>query len=787
MQISYKWLERYVDLEGITSEQIAQKLTAAAYEVEEVRSLGAGMEKVVVGEVLSKTKHPDADKLSVLKVKISETETPLEIVCGAPNVAVGQKVAVALVGAELPCGLLIAERKVRGIKSNGMVCAEDELGLGKDHAGIMVLDKDLSIGTPLAQALGLDDTIFSIDVLPNRAHDSLCHYGVAREVATLFDLTLKELPAPEFAKADNGAELKVEIQDTERCPRYAAALLKDVKITESPQAIQQLLRAVGLRPINNLVDITNFLMFSFGSPLHAFDADKLQGKIVVRLARAGEKILALDGETYELNEDDLVICDEAKPIAIAGVMGGLETAVSDATRRVIFEAANFSPDGIRKTAQRLKISSDAAYRFERGVDPNLAGLALREAIELTETWAGAKMANEIVDHYPAPTAPRTLSFDLKKVKNLLGLEISQTEIQADLKKLGFGVKVQDEKMQVEIPTWRLDVAGINDVIEEIARINGYEKIAPTPALVEMRRQAQSPAWNFLRENKTKLVGLGFMEVYNTSFVSEEEIADLGRQIKPLALKNYLSEEEKFFRTSLVSKLLKNVSENAKYSSTVNLFEIGKVVEMSAEGEIVEKRKLGIITYLKNSSERFSVGKGKLAMFLEIINVPAPQFSPAVEPAAFWHNGRTAEIKSGEISLGQAGEIHPRLLEKYEIPGRVFCADLDFEALLKVAFKTETYEPINRFPSSEFDLAVIIASETSWAEIYQAIEDLKIDHLVGVEPFDVYRGEEIVADKKSVAFKVICQAEDRTLTDREVKKVMDRIIKALEKLGGEIRQ
>lgn len=789
MQISYKWLGCYVDLKGITPRQIAEKLTASAYEVEEVKELGAGLEKVVVGEVLRQTKHPDADKLSLLEVKISESEEALSIVCGAPNVAAGQKVAVALVGATLPGGLAIAERTVRGAKSCGMVCAEDELGLGKNHEGILVLDDDLKVGTPLSEALGLDDTIFSIDILPNRAHDSLCHYGVAREVAALFDLKLKPFPSVAAKKNESSGELQVEVKNLERCPRYAAALLTGVQVKESPAAIQQLLRAVGLRPINNLVDITNFVMFTLGSPLHAFDADKLQGEIVVRLAEAGETLVALDGENYELTREDLVICDARGPIAIAGVMGGLETAVSKNTRRVIFEAANFAPAGIRKTAQRLKLASDSSYRFERGLDPNLAGPALQAAIHFTQEWAGAGSEMKMVDHYPAPLSVRRVSFKVSRIERLLGLEISRRDIKNSLEKLDFGVAFNADELQVEIPTLRLDVEQVNDVIEEIARVVGYEKISSRPALVEMRRHTQNSAWSGVRKARGALVGLGFTETYNASFVSAAEHRDFSLQALPIKLKNYLSEEEKFFRVSLVPKLLNNISENAKYFSEVDLFEIGKVAEVFEEGKILETRRLGMIIYARGAAEKFAEGKGRLENFLALMDIRHPEFvvAHAAKLPVFWHSGRTAEVKANGKTLGWAGEIKPHLLEQYTIPGRVFCADLDFATLLSVMQKTESYNPINRFPSGEFDLAVLFKRDVTWGEIKKLIWDLKNPHIISVTPFDIYEGEELGEDKKSVAFKVVCQAPDRTLGESEIKRAMQEIIAALEKAGGEIRQ
>ena len=789
MKISYKWLQDFVAIDK-TPEELAELLTRHSFEVENIIKLGEGLDNVVVGEVVFKEKHPDADKLSVTKVKISESEI-LDIVCGAPNVEVGQKVAVALVGAELPNGMKIEERKVRGEKSCGMICAEDELGLGKSHDGIMVLSADLKIGTPIKEALKLDDTVFEVDILPNRAHDCLCHLGVARETAALTGQELKRFSTKcLIEKKNKNAVLEVEVLEKELCRRYSAVVVNDVTVKESPDSIKARLESVELRPINNIVDITNYIMFSFGQPMHAFDADKLNGKIVVRLAQKGEKILALDDKEYELTENDLVICDAEKPIAVAGVIGGKETSVTESTKNIIFESANFFGTGVRKTAQRLKVFTDSSHRFEREIDPEITMMCLQEAVKLATENAGGKINEDLIDVYSEPRKEKEIEFDYNRVENLLGIKIEKEKALAILNSLELRATSEGEKIKVTVPTFRIDIEKVNDVIEEIARIYGYDNIGAQSAQVEMKQVCQDLMWKMEREVNSVWKGLGFFEVYNYSLIGEKdiEIFDLGSD-GCLELKNYLSEDAKFFRTSLLPRLLKNVEENLKYRDDVRIFESGRVAFKQEGGLPLEKKYLsGVLSSRKIDKEKlFTVGKGRVEAFLENLGFENVTYEAMSEEGKLWHGGQSAIIIIDGKPVGKMGVVHPQILSKLDMEVRVFGFEIDEEKLVSLQKDGRVFKGINKLPESEFDLAVVVDKSLEWQKIANSVFSLGDKNITKVVPFDVYEGENVGVDKKSVAFKVVCQAEDRTLGDGEIKAIMDRIIGVVGKIGGEIRK
>lgn len=787
MLISYKWLKDFVDIDK-TPAEIAELITMHSFEVESLTELGKGLEKVVVGQVLSVAKHPDADKLSVTRVKVAQGEE-LDIVCGAPNVAMGQKVAVALVGASLPSGMRIEERKVRGEKSCGMICAEDELGLGKDHAGIMVLDDALIVGTPLVAALDLDDAIIDINILPNRAHDCLCHYGVAREVAALTGKPLKRLKAGgPVEPRDKNESLEVEVRDKDLCLRYTAALVEGVEVKESPENIRKKLQSVGLRPVNNIVDITNFIMFAYGQPLHAFDADKIRGKIVVRRAAAGERLLALDDKEYELTENDLVIADAQKPIAIAGVIGGKASAVSASTKRVVFESANFYAVGIRKTAQRLKAFTDASYRFERSIDPELTAPALRQALEMAAVAAGGKVGGPLLDIYPAPRAPRSIEFAYERVRQLLGIEIPAEKALSILGSLELEATLENGRLKVAVPSFRLDIEKANDVIEEIGRINGYLNVPVIPAEVEMREVRQDALWQLERRIREIWKGLGFFEECNYSLLSEKDIKDFCLAGEHVELKNYLSEEHKLFRTSMIPRLIKSAEENLKHRDEIRIFESGHVA-FPMKGQLpMEKRHLGGVFVPAAADDKlFYAGKGMLESFLESLGIPGASFRTLEGDKAFWHQGRSAEILVKDRLLGRLGEVHPQVLQKAGVGQRAFAFEIDEEELAECLPEADKFREINRLPQSEFDLAVVVDEGTEWQAIADSVAGLGDASIRSVRPFDVYAGENIASGKKSIAFRVVCQAADKTLSDEEIKATRERIVGALAALGAEIRQ
>ncbi|MCK4919182.1 MAG: phenylalanine--tRNA ligase subunit beta [Candidatus Pacebacteria bacterium] len=788
MKISYKWLEEYVDI-NVTPEKLAELLTMHCFEVENIIYQGKGLEDVVVGEVLEKEKHPDADKLSVVKVKISDNEIS-EIVCGAPNIAIGQKVLVAKLGAEIPCGLKIEKRKVRGVESSGMVCAEDELGLGENHEGIMVLDEKSKVGTLAQDILGLDDVIFEIDILPNRAHDCLSHLGVAREVAVLLESKIKNQKSNMDLRISNSSkELEVKIKNEELCRRYSAVIINSVKIKESPSWLKNRLESCDIRSINNIVDITNFVMLSIGQPMHAFDADKLNGKIIVRNAKKGEKIVALDENKYELTENDLVIADEKNPIAIAGVMGGLETAVDENTKNIIFEAANFQGTNIRKTSSRLKLSSESSYRFEREIDPEIITSAIEMAVNLTKELSSGDIKDSVTDIYPSPEKRRNIKFNFSRIENLLGIEIEKEKVFSILISLGFEVSQNDDEIEVLVPTFRRDVEKANDIIEEIGRINGYEMIEEVFANVPMKSVIQDKTLLMEKDIRKTLEGLGFFEVYNYSFLGEKEISGVQLKIEDhLELQNPLSEEFMFMRTSLLPDLLNNTRDNLKHRDSFKLFELGRIYLKNSKDNVDERKILSGIMVSKNQKETlFYDAKEQLELILEKIGVERLSYRKIENPESFWHKGRSAEILSKKKVIGKIGEIHPIVLNNFDLTSKVIYFEIYIEELVSFYGEIKKYQKINKFPEVELDLSVVFNESVQWGEIKKAINSTSNNLIQGIEPFDIYRGENLGENKKSIAFRISYQAEDRTLTDEEVKTIQDEIIIKLEKLGGEVRK
>ncbi|MEA1937242.1 MAG: phenylalanine--tRNA ligase subunit beta [Patescibacteria group bacterium] len=809
MKISYNWLKEFVDI-NISPEDLAELLTMHSFEVENIIYQGKELDNVVVGEILEVKKHPDADRLNLVKVDVGNfgglassveakhsKSTILDIVCGAPNVEVGQKVAVASIGAELPGGFKIEKRKVRGVESCGMICAEDELGMGENHEGIMVLDKDSKIGTPLKKALNLDDVIFEIDILPNRAHDCLCHLGVAREVAAILKLKIKNLKLNENWKLEIGncPNLDIKIENKDLCRRYSAVVVKNIEIKDSPVWLKSKLESCGVRSINNIVDITNFVMLAFGQPMHAFDMDKLgarynnQTKIIIRRAKNGEKILALDENEYELNENDLVIADENKPIAIAGVMGGMDTAVDENTKNIIFEAANFDCTNIRKTAQRLKLSSESSYRFEREIDPEMTILAMVEATGMAKDLANGKVEENITDIYDSPMQKKEIEFEFKRIKNLLGVEVGEKEVVRILKALDFEVEMDDEIIKVKVPTYRIDIEMTNDIIEEIGRIYGYKNISEVAGKVEMKSVACDRILSLEKDIRIISEGLGFCEIYNYSFVSEKDLSDIGFKIEDyLELQNPLSEEHKFMRMSILPYLLKNVEKNLKYQDNFALFEIGRVYLKNDNKLPDEKRIFAGVMVDKNAKDTlFYELKGRMEILLSKLEINEVNFQEAKSAEHFWHKGRSAEIVYKNKIIGKIGEIHPTVSDAFGVETRVSYFEIYEESLLEFYSKEKDFQKINKFPAVELDLSVIFDEDVKWGDIKKAVFATGGKLVKSVVPFDIYRRKEIGEDKKSVAFRISYQAEDRTLKDEEVGIAQEKVIEELGKMGGEVRK
>ncbi|HCP08481.1 MAG TPA: phenylalanine--tRNA ligase subunit beta [Candidatus Moranbacteria bacterium] len=792
MKYSYNWLK---ELSGTkkTPEQLVELLTMKAFEVEGIGKVGEGLEGVVVGKILDIQKHPNADKLQLTKVDIDGKK--LDIVCGAHNIKVGDKVPVATVGTKLPNGLEIKPAEIRGEKSEGMLCAEDELGLGNDHGGILILDEDAKLGNEVSEELKLEDNIFEIKVLPDRAHDALSHVGMAREICALegrtFKYDSKKLPSKK------GKKLTVEIKDKNLCPRYMGAIIENITVQDSPAWAKNMLKKLGLKPINNVVDATNYVMLELGQPLHAFDASQIanresQIEIIVRRAKDGEEIKILDGSIKKLTKDDLVIADHKKALAIAGVMGGEGSGITAETKTVIMEAANFAAASIRKTKTRLNLQTDAAYRFEKDIDPNLAELAMARVLEIIKMFGGETV--ELSDVYPKEVAPWKIKLDLDYINNLLGEKIEKKAVSKILESLGLRVAGYGSQITVTVPTFRIDLKTQEDLIEEIGRVYGYEKIAAVAPKADIQVAPANEKRSFERQVKNILVGNGFSEVYSYSFYSAQDagLAQFGT-IKHLELQNPMNPEQALMRVSLIPNMLKNIRENLKNFKDFRIFESGRVYWSNGSVLPRERRMIvgAVVLEKDKKAENFYAIKGYVDNILNRLGIENQYYddfdaTPVETFDSLWHAGRRGEIKIdgpayAEASAGKhdhpigfLGEINPIVLVDFDIHKRVAMFEFDLDALQRDVKIEKEYKAIRKFPTSTRDLSMIAAEKIKVSDIQKNIKKAGEKLILDVQLFDVFEKD----GKTSFAFHIEFGA-DRTLESKEVDETMQKIISALE--------
>lgn len=814
MLISYNWLKKYVELSNSTTpEEVGEKLKASTVEIEKVDKQGTGLVGIVVGLIEVADKHPNADKLKVCTVDVGNEK--LQIVCGGSNVAAGMKVAVAKLGAKVRWhgegDLVVMEpAKIRGIESSGMICASTEIGLGemfplKEEKEIVDLSSlSAAPGTELSRALGLDDAVLEIDnkSLSHRP-DLWGHYGIAREVSALFNRNLKNYELVKIKEA-KGERVAVEVKDAKLCPRYMAAKISGVKIAESPEWMKKMLIAVGLRPINNIVDITNFVMLDLGQPMHAFDARQIKNKIIVRPARDQEKFVTLDEKEHTLNSGDVVIADEEKAVALAGVMGGLQSGIADDTTDIIFESANFNPTNIRKTSNRLGLRTDSAVRFEKSLDPNWCEIALKKAVALTlELCPGATVGKVTdVSGFVLPVGP--IEMPVNVFRNKLGVIVPDKQIIEILTRLGFEVKnKKSEFLTVKIPTWRAtkDVALVEDVVEEVARIFGYDNIPSTlptfsivPPEVNKVRRLERAVKNILVKE------LNYIETYNYSFVSANQVEKLGDNLKDyIELDNPLSKEKPFLRRNLLPNLLENVQKNIEINPELKIFEVGKVFVEGEAGmrtransdELLPKQSVWLTAMCVNKKDDtpfWTIRRAveKIFFGLNLVWKPA-----AEEKVANWaHSSRAMAIMVGDKKVGVAYELHPEIEQKVGLENRVGILEIDLDDLNEVIEKIQpeaAYEPVSIYPEISRDLAFTVKKEVTNEEVIRILS--KLDPLLKkAELFDVYEGKNIDTTKKSVAYHLVYATAERTLTTEEVDKIQEKVVKTLEnKLGAEVRK
>ncbi|NWF94166.1 MAG: phenylalanine--tRNA ligase subunit beta [Syntrophaceae bacterium] len=802
MKVSLSWLRDYVDIQMGVKELI-ELLTMGGLEVEQAVSAGEGFEKIVVAEIDSIRAHPNADRLSLVQVRTGRER--FSIVCGATNISEGQKVPLALVGARLPNGLEIKRSRIRGETSEGMLCSEAELGLGSDATGIMILPSDLPLGADLGEALGLKDTVLDISVTPNRP-DCLCIIGVAREIAAL---THQRMRYPHLRLTEEGQEIhqktSVTILDPDLCPRYVARMVEGVKIGPSPLWMKNRLEKVGIRSINNVVDVTNFVMMEYGQPLHAFDFNLLEeGRIVVRRAQKGEVFVTLDGVKRILDEEMLMICDGVKPVAIAGVMGGLNSEIKEETQTVLLESAYFNPIGNRRTSKRLGLETEAAYRFGRGVDYGGCVSAANRAAQLIQEVAGGRVVEGVIDAYPSPLQPIPIRLSVRKVSQILGTEISGEEIKTYLRDLELNVRDEGEDiLSVTPPSFRGDLEREIDLIEEVARIHGYEKVPLTlpkgPPSSEERNRV------FLLERKAMevLVHHGYHEVITYSFTSPACLDSVGlnsdgERRRHLRILNPLTEEMSVMRTSLIPGLLETARYNlSRKNQNLRIFELKKVF-FPVEGERLPRE----VKYLAGLgmglsrdphwafSQRaidFYDVKGCVEDLLEALRIKDGRFERA-EDVPYLHPGKASRIRCGKEVLGVLGEVHPQVLGRYEIHGKAYLFEIDFERMVKRAGEEKRFRPLPRFPAVYRDLSLVVDESLEVEKVAEAIWSLHLPFIDEVNLFDVYQGTPIPEGKKGVSYRIRYQANDRTLTDEEVNRDHEKVISRLREIFQvELRQ
>jgi phenylalanyl-tRNA synthetase beta chain len=804
VRVSLKWLRDFVDID-LSPEELAERLTLAGLAVESVEYPGRDISKVYTGLVVKKEPHPNADRLVICQVSLGTGE-PLQIVTGAPNVEEGAVVALAVEGARLAGGTVIKKARFRGVESWGMLCSWQELGfeakfIPPDQAhGIMVLPPGTPVGADVKPLLGLDDVILDLEITPNRG-DCLSILGVAREVAAILNEPLR-FSAPEVQETKEGIAgiVRVDIFDPDLCPRYVARLFTNIKVAPSPLWVQERLRAAGIRPISNVVDITNYVMVELGQPLHAFDYDTLEERrIIVRRAREGETIVSLDGVTRELTPEMLVIADAQRPVAIAGVMGGLKTEVTEKTVNILLESACFSPVSVRRTSRALGLRSEASARFERGIDLEGCLTAANRAAQLLFQLGAGEAVAGAVDNYPACRPPVKIFLRPERVNYVLGTALAAEEIAGTLARLHFQVSQAEGGLTVHVPSYRNDVRREIDLVEEVARLHGYNKIPGTlPSGVSTlgyRRRERMLA----EQVKDILTACGLTEVVTFSFTSPA-VFDLfqlpaGSPLrKAVLLRNPLSEEHSILRTWLLPGLVDVLRRN--YNRRVAsgaVFELGRVFHPRPEG-LPEERlvlaaagmgELGGSWNLAGLPVDFYFLKGAWEVLFTRLGIKYTIEPEEGHPA--FHPGRTARILSGAEELGVIGELHPAVLEKLELPVRVVAAELDFVKMAAAASTEKKYVPLPRFPAVQRDLAVVAAKEVPVQEIVRIIRAAGTELLQSLSLFDVYEGVQVKKGFRSLAFSLKFQAADRTLTVEEVSALIEKITGALSReAGAEIR-
>lgn len=784
MKLPMSWLSDYMDAEGITPKEYADRLTMTGSKVEGVENLGSEIDKVVAGRVLTCEDHPDSDHLHVCTVDAGTGEE-LQIVCGAPNVKAGITVPVALHGSTLPGGVKIKKGKLRGVVSNGMICSHDELGISEGllgyepEYGILILPDDIKPGTDIKDVFGLNENVVEFEITSNRP-DCFSIIGLARESALTFGREFS-VPKPEFTEAqDNIADhLSVEVLDKDKCLRYCARMVKNVKIGPSPAWMRERLHACGVRSINNIVDITNYVLLEYGQPMHAFDLRDLEdNKIIVRRAAGGEVIKTLDEQDRKLTNDDLVIADGKRAVAIAGVMGGFNSEVKDDTATVIFESATFDAASVRLTAQRVGLRTEASSRYEKGLDYNNTVPAVERACQLVEQLGCGEVCSGMLDVVGNVKERITIPFRPDKINKFLGTDIDESEMLRYFKALGIEV----DNMTLIPPTFRPDLEGEADIAEEVARFHGYDKIPTTLLSGEATCGGKTPEQKLADKIGELLCAQGMNEIYTMTFISPSNFDKIGLSAdSPLRntvkIKNPLGEDTSVMRTSTIPSMLDILSRNYNYrNASARLFEQGKIF-LPKEGEKLPDEPVVVTLGMYGADEDFFTLKGVVEELLGQLHINNASFT-AVKDNPTYHPGRAAKVTANGTELGIIGQIHPSVSKKYGIDVPCYAAELSFDALKAAIDYDIKYSPLPKFPAVTRDIAMLVDRETPVAEIEAVIRKSAGKLLEDIKLFDVYEGEQIPESKKSVAYSAVFRAADRSLTGDEVQEVFDKVLKNL---------
>ena len=799
MLISLNWLKKYVDLEGIETNEMENALTMIGQEVEKIEIKGENLDKVITAQILEKEMHPDSDHLTVCKVDTG-TEV-LQVICGAPNHKAGDKVALAQIGARLTPEFIIKKGKIRGLESNGMLCSEEELGIGHDASGIIILPEDTPLGVPMKEYLGLNDIVFELEITPNRP-DCLSHIGIAREVAALYNKELK-YPKTEINKetvektVDN---ISVEIKNNDLSKRYVARIIKNVQVKESPKWLKKRVESVGIRSINNIVDVSNYILMETNQPNHIFDLDKLEGtKITVDVAKNDEIFVTLDEQERKLNNEDIVIKDEKKVVALAGVMGGFNSQITENTKNILLEVAHFNPQKIRKTSRRLALISDSSYRFERGVDRENAINVINRIANVIQEVAGGEILQGVVDNYPEVPAKQVAELNFERLNRFVGKEIAREEVIRILQKLEVTVEDKGENLILTAPSFRQDLENEQDYYEEIIRMYGFDNIENKLPKVEINETPTIDTTKLIDRVKLIAASTGLQEVINYSFIPKDgvdkvkftnvEKENLIDVLKPI------TEDFVTLRPTLLYSLIKNAKDNINRNvENIRFFEVSRTFE-KAEELAKEEVKLGIILAGNNDKTLWNP-KPEAYDFYDLKGIVEEIFSKLRfknyqikrSTQTQLHPGRSVDVFVGKEFIGSFGEIHPDVLENFDLGRKaVLVGEFNIDLIKKYIGKTVKYEGMVKFPAVPRDIALVMDEAVLVGDVLKVIE--KVDNKIEkVELFDIYRGLGVLTGKKSVAISIKLRDKNKTLEEKEIYDIVEKILKKVEKqFGAELRQ